>query len=277
MAMMEQLRTPGASRSAHEINRRVRRIEMENVQLGVTAWGEWEANNAVQGYRAMVRQNAQTNAVPIATVRQAQRTALTGRAMETRHGGQPVESSAQRGRSTLTAEHPISAGLATWERMPDGKEELNGGALAQTNGQMGYNGVISPTTAPAGGSRSSVLTRRILSMLRIFLLFPFTALRQLYWLMDPDAKIRSQGLQTVGSVVKTHTSSRVFTNEAGREQTVYTHYVTYRFDGNGGSHSGEKKVGSLRNLKEGSPIRVYYLPNTYPPHSAIDWEPLAVA
>ena len=132
-------------------------------------------------------------------------------------------------------------------------------------------------TAPAGEQRSGVLTHRIVSVLRFLLLSPFKALRQLYWLIDPDAKIRSQGLQTVGSVVKTHTSSRVVTNEAGSEQTVYTHYLTYIFDANGRTHSGEKKVGSLGILKGGSPIRVYYLPGTYPPNSAIDWWPRAVA
>ena len=84
-------------------------------------------------------------------------------------------------------------------------------------------------------------------------------------------------MQTVGSVVKTRTSSRSFTNEAGKEQTVYTHYLTYKFDANGGTHSSEKKVGSLGILKGGSPIRVYYLPGTNPPNSAIEWCPQSVA
>ena len=279
MTMMQQLRTPGAPRSAHEINRRVRQIEMDRVRLGVTAWSGWEAQGASWGDGAMLRQNAQTYAVPIAPVRQAKRIGLTRGGMETRPEGQPEESTALRGWSRLVGEHQIGVGLVIQERTPDGKEELNGDALAQTNGQVPYNDVISPRTTPAGGSRIAGLTRRILSALRILLLSPFKALRQLYWLIDPDAKIRSQGLQTVGSVVKTHTSSRVFTNESGTEETVYTHYVTYRFDANGGTHSGEKKVGSLGNLKGNShsQIRVYYLPNTYPPNSAIDWEPRAVA
>ncbi len=168
-----------------------------------------------------------------------------------------------------TAPQAPSYDLAALEKAPWSILELNGGrddtgAAAQA--------------VSAGESRSGVLTRRILSVLQILLLFPFKALRQLYWLTDPDAKIRSQGLQTIGSVVKTRTSSKVVRDqETGTEETVYTHYVTYRFDANGGTHSGEKTVGSLGNLKEGSPIRVYYLPDTYPPNSAIDWEPGAMA
>ena len=167
-----------------------------------------------------------------------------------------------------TAPEAPSCDLAALESAPWSILELNGGR---------DNSGATTQTAPAGESRSGEPTRRILSVLRIILLFPFKALRELYWLIDPDAKVRSQGLQVVGSVVKTRTSSSVVTDEFGNEETVYTHHVTYRFDANGGTHSGEKKVGSLRNLAKGSPITVYYLPDTYPPNSAIDWEPRAVA
>ncbi len=154
--------------------------------------------------------------------------------------------------------------LAALERGPWSVLELNGvrddpGATTQT--------------APAGESRSGGLFRRVLSVLRVLLLFPFKALRQLYWLIDPDAKCRSVGLQTVGRVVRTETRSGT-TTEGG---TWESHHVTYRFDTNGETHSGEKQVGSLWNLKNRPPITVYYLPNTYPLKSAIDWEPRAVA
>ena len=168
-----------------------------------------------------------------------------------------------------TAPEARSRDLAAPERTPRNILELNGG---------GDDAGATTQTVPAGESRSGVLSRQILSVLRFLLLFPFKALRQLYWLIDSDAKIRSLGLQTVGSVVKTRTSSKVVRDpEFGTEETVYTHYVTYRFDADGGTHSGVKTVGSLGNLKAGSPIRVYYLSNTYPPNSAIDWEPGAVA
>jgi len=113
---------------------------------------------------------------------------------------------------------------------------------------------------------------------RILLSSPFRALRQLYWLIDRDAKTRSQGLQTVGSVIKTRTDSRIVRDpEDGTERTVYTHYVTYRFDANGETQSGEKKVRSLSNVRGGSTLRVYYLPDTLAPiESAIDREPRAV-
>ena len=159
--------------------------------------------------------------------------------------------------------------LAALDRGPWSVLELNGvrdapGATTQT--------------APAGESRSGVLFRRVLSVLRVLLLFPFKALRQLYWLIDHDAKIRSQGLQVVGSAVATRTSSRLVRNpETDTVSIVDTHYVAYRFDANGETHLGEKKVGSLGNLKWDSPIRVYYLPDKCPPDSAIEWEPRAVA
>ena len=165
------------------------------------------------------------------------------------------------------APEAYSCDLTDLERAPWSNLELNG-EREDTR--------ATTQKVPAGEIRTGLPTRQILSVLRITLLFPFLALRQLYWLIDTDAKIRSQGLQTVGSVVNTRTSSRVVRTESG-EETVYTHYVTYRFDANGGTHSGEKTVGSLGNLKGGSPIRVYYLPDAYPPNSAIDWEPRAVA
>ena len=65
MTMME------SPRSAHEINRRVRRIEMDHAPLEVTSWNLWESNGASWGREAMVRESAQTNAVPKATSSQA--------------------------------------------------------------------------------------------------------------------------------------------------------------------------------------------------------------
>ena len=163
-----------------------------------------------------------------------------------------------------------SRDLAVFERAPWSSLELNG---EQEDTRA------TTQTVPAEEIRRGVPTRRILSVLGILLLSPFKALRQLYWLIDRDAKIRSQGLQTVGSVIKTRSDSRVVRDpEYGTERTVYTHYVTYRFDANDGTHSGEKKVRNLSNLMGGSPLRVYYLPDTFAPfESAIDREPRAVA
>ena len=104
--------------------------------------------------------------------------------------------------------------------------------------------------------------------------FIFSALRGAYWLLDPDAKCRSVGLQTVGRVDKTQTHEHTDPETGG---VSYTHHVTYRFDSDGETHSTQKKVGSLGNLKNGSPIRVYYLPDTDRPNSAIDWEPRTLA
>jgi hypothetical protein len=52
--------------------------------------------------------------------------------------------------------------------------------------------------------------------------------------------------------------------------------VSYRFDANDRTHSGRKAVRSLGNLKEGSSLRVYYLPDAGQPESALDRSPRAV-
>ena len=145
MTTKEQLCTREAPCSAHEINRRVRQIGRDHVFSAVTPWSGWEANGAAWEHGAMVGENAQTNAVPIATVSQTKRIALAEGGIEIRREGRPVESAALRGRSRSMAERPIGAGLVTRERLPDGKEELNGAAPAQMNGRVAYNGGISPT------------------------------------------------------------------------------------------------------------------------------------
>ncbi len=142
-------------RSAHEINQRVRRIEMGRLHLGVTPLSDREATGAAWGPGRKVRENAQTHAVAMGTLSQAQRIDLTGGGVEIRREGKPVESTALRDWSSLTAEQPIGAGLVTQEKMPDGKEKLNGVALAPKNGQVVHSDGISPTTAtghtkPAG-------------------------------------------------------------------------------------------------------------------------------
>ena len=103
---------------------------------------------------------------------------------------------------------------------------------------------------------------------------PFRAIRAIYWMLDRDAKIRSQGVQTVGRVANTRTESQVYRDsETGTEETIYTHYVSYEFVAGGRTHTREKKVGSLAGLSAGSTIRVYFLPDTATSDSAIDWDP----
>ena len=154
MATMEQLRTPGAPRSANEINRRVRRIERDRYLSGLTPRSQWGPDGDAWGNGAMMRENAQTNSVPIATVSQDRRIALTVGGIEIRREGKPVESTSLRGGSRWTVEQPTSAGLVTPERMLDVREGLNGGAPAQRNGQVVYNDGVGPTTA-MGHTQSS--------------------------------------------------------------------------------------------------------------------------
>ena len=107
---------------------------------------------------------------------------------------------------------------------------------------------------------------------RVVAILLFKALREVYWALDRDAKVRSQGLQTVGRVVATKTEK----HEDPESGTYYTHSVSYDFEVDARTHTASKNVGALGDLKRGVPIRVYYLPGTYPPDSALDTEPRAL-
>jgi len=98
------------------------------------------------------------------------------------------------------------------------------------------------------------------------------ALRAVYWAMDGDAKVRSLGLQTVGSIVATETEQHT-DSEGG---TSYTHHVTYEYQVEGKKYSHRKQVGNLESLGKGVPVRVYYLPGTRPLACALDGQPQAL-
>ena len=103
---------------------------------------------------------------------------------------------------------------------------------------------------------ASRLARGITGVLISAWSFIFSALREAYWLLDPDAKCRTVGLQTVGRVDKTE-SEKHTDPETGR--TSYTYYVRYTYQVYGRSHTPRKKVGSLGKLNKGDALRVYYL------------------
>ena len=106
---------------------------------------------------------------------------------------------------------------------------------------------------------------------------PFKGVRALYWAIDTDAKVRSQGTRTVGRVEMTKTDTHVSEDpETGRETTTYTHYVSYSFPADGTTRRDQKKVGSFGSLSRGSAIRVYFLPNGNRVDSALDWNPRAL-
>lgn len=107
------------------------------------------------------------------------------------------------------------------------------------------------------------------SVLLNILLAPGRALREIYWILDRDAKARSKGHRTVGTVDKTETRTHV--DSYGNRS--YTYHVTYQFEVDGRSHRHTKKVGKLGGVRRGDKITVYYLPESYPPHSATDWKP----
>ena len=98
------------------------------------------------------------------------------------------------------------------------------------------------------------------------------ALRAVYWVLDSDAKVRSQGLQTVGRVVATKTEE----HRDPESGTSYTHHVTYEYQVDGRKHTYTKQVGNLKSLSKGVPIRVYFLPDTYPLACALNGQPRAL-
>ena len=127
---------------------------------------------------------------------------------------------------------------------------------------------------PRTGGPLWEVARGITRALREAWNFLFAALREAYWLLDRDAKVRSQGLQTVGRVDGTKSEEHT-DPEPG--STSYTHYVTYAYQADGESHTARKRVGSLGNLRKGAAIRVYYLPGSYPLASALDTAPRTLA
>ncbi len=128
-------------------------------------------------------------------------------------------------------------------------------------------------TAPADEDRADGRAPRIIRALGNVWSFISSALHETYWLLDPDAKCRSVGSQTVGRVDGMESEEHT-DYETGR--TSYTHYVRYAYKVDDRSHTARKKVGSLANVLKRDALRVYYLPDTYPLKSAIDWNPRAV-
>lgn len=74
MVMMEQIYIQGAPRSAHEINRRVRRSEMDHARLGMTGW---EAGGGAWSHGPMMGKDAHAIAVSLAIASQASRMELS--------------------------------------------------------------------------------------------------------------------------------------------------------------------------------------------------------
>ena len=133
--------------------------------------------------------------------------------------------------------------------------------------------VVAKAPPPSNGIPPGRQRGRIMTAWVALWTFVFEALREAYWVLDRDAKVRSQGVQTAGRVLKTRTQEHT-DPESG---TSYTHYVTYEFQVDAKSHTVEKQVSRYGTLKRDMPIKVYFLPDTYPIASAIDKEPRALA
>ena len=105
------------------------------------------------------------------------------------------------------------------------------------------------------------------------LAFVFEALREAYWVLDPDSKCRSRGLKTVGRVTGTKTEEH---EDPETGSISYSHYVTYKYPVDSRTLTDKKRVGSLGSLKKGAAIKVYFLPDSVQVRSAVDRYPRAL-
>ena len=128
-------------------------------------------------------------------------------------------------------------------------------------------------TGPGGSTPQPPEHGAVVKAWRGFWMFIFKALREAYWVLDKDAKIRSQGLQTLGRITRTRTQE----HKDPESGTYYTYHVSYEYQAGGMRPVGNKQVSELGNLKKDAPIRVYYLPGMQPLASALDKNPRALS
>lgn len=149
------------------------------------------------------------------------------------------------------------------------------GRVNGTNSNPGWEGMpeVRPFRYPGPGKdrNPKELDKEDQGTWRTIWTAPFRALREFYWLLDPDAKCRSVGLRTVGRVDNTQSEEHTDSEGGGK---FYTHYVWYTYAVVGRIHTARKKVDNYDRLKKGRGIEVYYLPDTNPVRSAIDWKPV---
>ena len=131
------------------------------------------------------------------------------------------------------------------------------------------NSITAGDRAQSNESLFGRIARGIGRALRRVGTFVFEALREAYWGLNRDSKIRAQGLQAVGQVVKTDKKE----HEGSEGGVYYTHHVTYEYEVGGRTRTVEKKVHRFDKVKSGDQITVYYLSDTHPIESAIDRDP----
>ena len=107
--------------------------------------------------------------------------------------------------------------------------------------------LVAKAPSPSNGIPSGRQRGRFMTAWNAFWTFVFESLREAYWLLDSDAKVRSQGVQTVGRVLKTRTEEH-HDPETG---TSYTHYVTYEYQVDAERHTTEKRVSRLGLVERG--------------------------
>ena len=161
---------------------------------------------------------------------------------------------------------------------PKGTLWCSEGTAVPAKGGNGARPVAAQDPAPSDGRPHRRLARGITGALISALGFIFSAPLEAYWLLDPDAKCRSAGLQTVGHVSRTESEEH---EDPETGATSYTHYLTYRYPFEAGTYTTRKHVGSLEGVQRGDEIRVYYLPDSgrpdwREPKSAIDFQPRAL-
>ena len=174
----------------------------------------------------------------------------------------------------------VAAGEAEWPAVIDGiAPERAPRITVAPSGSLGLQSPAEDLVIELAADRSIAdrIARRCLRAAIYVGTLPFRGVRALYRAIDTDAKVRSQGVQTVGRVEMTKTDTQVSKDpETGRETTTYTHYVSYSFPADRETRTDQKKVGSLSGVRTGSAIRVYFLHNGSRVDSALDWSPGAL-
>jgi len=93
--------------------------------------------------------------------------------------------------------------------------------------------------------------------------------REIRWLVSRDARVRGKGRTTVGWIIgmasKHHPSD---------SRSWDTYFIEYEFRIDGRRHTREQKVKDHFGCRRDMPILVHYLPEHFPPKSAIAGKPV---
>jgi len=110
-------------------------------------------------------------------------------------------------------------------------------------------------------------------LLRQFALLPRRLLQEVYWLFSGDAKTRSLGLETIGTVVAINERRKTAGGEFGGEYAYWE--VSYTCETGGIAPARTEDCFSLNGLEVGDRVKVHYRTNIFPQPMVADWHRLS--